>query len=341
MASIKSFPNNADEYIGAEEVMRWLHGRTSGVFAAQNNAAVTAVQNSMAVTVSDGTGWIRNADGDGVVWWNDIEKVSGSKLQLIIAAADSVLNRIDRIIVEWKTTNYVDKPEIKVLKGTAASSPAAPALTNNSTVRQISLAQVKIPAGTTAITNLLITDERLNNSVCGLVTETVSADTSVINAQYIAALNQLESAISQAWSGEISDGTITRPKLAKSALYSPVNKPTATTYAVQDADVGKTIVDNYANRNSAVTWTISKAVLDAFNVGTELAFARTYNTVSVAITLAGARVINRESGRVGGASATVTFKLPEIGSMCALKKVEQDNSAGSFWILTGDVEVVS
>lgn len=341
MASIKSFPNNADEYIGAEEVMRWLHGRTSGVFAAQNNAAVTAVQNSMAVTVSDGTGWIRNADGDGVVWWNDTEKVSGSKLQLAIAAADGVLNRIDRIIVEWKTTNYVDKPEIKVLKGTAASSPAAPALTNNSTVRQISLAQVKIPAGTTAITNLLITDERLNNSVCGLVTETVSADTSVINAQYIAALNQLESAISQAWSGEISDGTITRPKLAKSALYSPVNKPTATTYAVQDADVGKTIVDNYANRNSAVTWTISKAVLDAFNVGTELAFARTYNTVSVAITLAGARVINRESGRVGGASATVTFKLPEIGSMCALKKVEQDNSAGSFWILTGDVEVVS
>ena len=32
MANIKSFPNNRDEYVGAEYAMRWLHGRTSGVF---------------------------------------------------------------------------------------------------------------------------------------------------------------------------------------------------------------------------------------------------------------------------------------------------------------------
>ena len=197
MASIKSFPNNADEYIGAEEVMRWLHGRTSGVFAAQNNAAVTAVQNSMAVTVSDGTGWIRNADGDGVVWWNDTEKVSGLKLQLAIAAADSVLNRIDRIIVEWKTTNYVDKPEIKVLKGTAASSPAAPALTNNSTVRQLSLAQVKIAAGTIAITPATITDERLDETVCGLVTESLTVDTTTMQAQFTALLTAIQNELAQ------------------------------------------------------------------------------------------------------------------------------------------------
>ena len=43
MANIKSFPNNRDEYVGAEYAMRWLHGRTSGVFAADNNAAVSAV----------------------------------------------------------------------------------------------------------------------------------------------------------------------------------------------------------------------------------------------------------------------------------------------------------
>ena len=42
MAEIKSFPNNQDEYSGAEDVMRWLHGRTSGVFSASGNAAVAA-----------------------------------------------------------------------------------------------------------------------------------------------------------------------------------------------------------------------------------------------------------------------------------------------------------
>lgn len=62
MANIKSFPNNRDEYVGAEHAMRWLHGRTSGVFAANNNAAVAAVQNAMAVTVSDGIGWIADSD---------------------------------------------------------------------------------------------------------------------------------------------------------------------------------------------------------------------------------------------------------------------------------------
>ena len=219
MAEIKSFPNNQDEYSGAEDVMRWLHGRTSGVFAASGNAAVAALATpGMAVTVSDGTGWMANANNDGVVWWNDTDSVSGAKLQLAIDAADGVLNRIDRVIVEWKTTNYVDRPEIKILKGTPASTAAAPSLTNNTTKRQISLARIRIPAGTTSITASMITDERQNPDVCGLVTDTLSIDTSVINAQFEELLDQLRTAVGQAAGGEIPDGAITTPKLAKGAV---------------------------------------------------------------------------------------------------------------------------
>lgn len=231
MANVSSWPNNQDEYRGAEDVMKWLHGRTSGVFAADDNAAVTAVQNSMAVNVSDGLGWMANANKDGIVWWNETEKTSGSKLQLTIDAADGTLNRIDRVIVEWKTTDYADRPEIKVLKGTAASTAAAPALTNNSTVRQISLAQVSVTAGTTAITPTMITDERLNNSVCGLVTEFITADTSMINAQYLDAVEQLRSAINQAWEGELSDGVVTAAKLAALAVETAKIKDKAVTTA--------------------------------------------------------------------------------------------------------------
>lgn len=207
MAEIKSWPNNQDEYVGAEYVMRWLHGRTSGVFAAENNAAVTAVQSSMAVNVSDGIGWLTDADANGIVWWTDAEKTTGAKLQLSIDAADSALNRIDRIIVEWKTTNYADYPEIKVLKGTAASTAAAPALTNNSTLRQISLARVSIPAGTTALTNSRITDERLDASVCGLVTDNISVDTSMISNQVQAVLTETQeqsAAVLQAINDELA-----------------------------------------------------------------------------------------------------------------------------------------
>lgn len=218
MANIKSFPNNRDEYVGAEYAMRWLHGRTSGVFAANNNAAVAAVQNAMAVTVSDGIGWISDSDKNGVVWWNDAEKNKGAKMQLTIDAADGVMNRIDRVIVEWKTTDYADLPEIKILKGTPASVAAAPSLTNNTTKRQISLAKILVAAGTTSITASMITDERQNPDVCGLVTDTLSIDTSVINAQFTELLDQLRAAIEQAGSGQLADGTVTTAKLANKAV---------------------------------------------------------------------------------------------------------------------------
>lgn len=218
MANIKSFPNNRDEYVGAEHAMRWLHGRTSGVFAANNNAAVAAVQNAMAVTVSDGVGWISNSEANGVVWWNDYEKTNGAKMQLTIDAADGALNRIDRVIVEWKTTDYADLPEIKILKGTPASTAAAPSLTNNTTQRQLSLAQILVAAGTTSITASMITDERLNPDVCGLVTDTLSIDTSVINAQFEELLDQLRTSIEQAAGSEIIDGSITTSKIAQEAV---------------------------------------------------------------------------------------------------------------------------
>ena len=188
MATINSFPNNADEYIGAEYVMRWLHGRTNGVFGANGNAAVSAVGGSMAVSVAAGIGWIKDADDNGIVWWFD----SAQQLTIEPAEGTGTLDRIDRVIVEWRTVDYADKPELKVLKGTDSSSAVPPSLTNTSTLRQISLAKVSIPAGTTAITSSLITDERTDATVCGIVTETVTVDTTTINSQFQAFLASIE-----------------------------------------------------------------------------------------------------------------------------------------------------
>ena len=106
--------------------------------------------------------------------------------------ADGVLNRIDRVVVSWETTNYVALPTISVLKGTPSSNAVPPTLTNNNILRQISLAQISIPAGTISLTDALITDERLDETVCGIVTERVDVDTSVMLRRFHAMLADVE-----------------------------------------------------------------------------------------------------------------------------------------------------
>ena len=185
MAEIKSYPNNADVEIGAENVMKWHHGRTSGVYGAEGELVVAPTSPaSMTVTITDGHGWLTDAIGNGIHWWLDAFALTAALLQLTHDTADGVLNRIDRIIVEWSTPNYTQLPEIKILKGTNAVTAVAPALTNNASLRQISLARVSIPAGTLAITAGMITDEKTNPAVCGIVTETTVVDTTMAAAQY-------------------------------------------------------------------------------------------------------------------------------------------------------------
>ena len=260
MAEINSFPNNSDTYIGAEEVMKWLHGRTKGVYAGTGNAAVSAVASAMQVQVAPGIGWITDANDDGVCWW------FSAAITLDIQAAEptGTLNRIDRVVVEWQTTDYAALPEVKVLTGTSASTATPPALTNNSSLRQISLCKVSIPAGTTELTSLNIIDEREDPDVCGIVTETATADTSMIAAQYEEALEMLIDAIAQAWSGVISDGAITYEKLAPSlqeqlggALYFTSVAVSATTGDIATVSNAKITADHVL---AEVTWANPSAI---------------------------------------------------------------------------------
>lgn len=200
MAEIKNFPNNVDEYIGAENVMKWLHGRSSGVFGADGNLSVTA-NGDMTVSVSDGVGWLANDKADGTVFWNDTKEQTGSELQLTISLADPVLPRIDRIVVSWDTVDYAEKPRIEVLKGTPNNAPTAPELTNNTLKRQISLARINVAAAVSSISADSITDERLDPDACGLVTDWVSVDTTTIQAQFSALLEKVKTELAQLHGG--------------------------------------------------------------------------------------------------------------------------------------------
>ena len=201
MAEIKSFPNNQDVYVGAEWVMKWLHGRTSGVFGAEKNLGASIIPGTMSVEISDGVGWLSNENGDGVVFWNDNEQTNRSKLTLTHDVADGALNRIDRIVVTWETTNYVALPTISILKGAKSSNPVPPTLTNNNVQRQISLAKVYIPAGTVSLSASMVTDERLDPSVCGIVTETIKIDTTTMQSQFEALLRSIQNELQDLESG--------------------------------------------------------------------------------------------------------------------------------------------
>lgn len=223
MAEIKSFPNNKDVYIGAEWVMKWLHGRTSGVFGAEGNLSTSVVPNSMSVEVSDGIGWMSNENGDGIVFWNDSEQASGKKLKLTHDVADSALDRIDRVVVTWETTNYVALPTISILKGVASSNPKPPSLTNNNVQRQISLRQQRIPAGAISLSASYGTDERLNPNVCGIVTESIKIDTSTMQSQFEALLKAIQYELSSLESGtavELKKLLFTNVSVSASAFVS-------------------------------------------------------------------------------------------------------------------------
>ena len=76
-----------------------------------------------------------------------------------------------------------------------------PTLKRTDSVYQISIAKVFVARGTTTLTAAMITDERQNPDVCGIVTETVSADTSVIQSQFEALLASVEEELSDLEAG--------------------------------------------------------------------------------------------------------------------------------------------
>ena len=68
-------------------------------------------------------------------------------------------------------------------------------------MRQISLAQIAIPAAASKITAANITDERLDSTVCGLVTDWVNVDTKMMQEQFSAFLTQIKTELEQLHAG--------------------------------------------------------------------------------------------------------------------------------------------
>lgn len=77
---------------------------------------------------------------------------------IAVTTAHATLARIDRIVLRADFSDNVI--EVDVLAGTAASSPVAPAVTQDSSIWEVSLGTVSVPAADTNIGSNQVTDAR-------------------------------------------------------------------------------------------------------------------------------------------------------------------------------------
>lgn len=130
----------------------------NGVVYSKNDDLKVSAHAGMAISVGYGRAWI-----NGHWFFNDTAYTG-----LVIATAPSGNNaRIDRVVLRLDTSTAVRSVELAVKTGTAAASPAAPALTRSGSVYEIALADIYVGAGVLSITNSNITDQRGNGNVCG------------------------------------------------------------------------------------------------------------------------------------------------------------------------------
>ena len=187
----KCFPLENTAYT-AEDAQLWFATRTSGVYAG-NHLGVTA-NGTMAVTLGKGIAWLHYADFAGCVYGNTTGKA------LTVELADAQYKRIDRVCIRLEMLN--NKCYAYIKKGTAAASPAAPTLQRDAAAYEISVAQIAVASGATAINADNITDERLDEDVCGLMRDGVTGiDTSVMEAQFAAVLGELEDNLQAVYDG--------------------------------------------------------------------------------------------------------------------------------------------
>ena len=176
---------NGDRAYNAEDIGAFLAPFFSGgIFAnPSTNLQVTADGSGMTVTVQPGYALVKGADGKLHMY-----QVTAA-LALTIATADGANNRIDRIVVRMDTAGRIVSAQVK--QGAYAASPTAPTVEQDADYWELALADVLVNAGTTAITQSMVTDQRLNTAVCGVVAATVQQlDTTTLFNQYQTWLNE-------------------------------------------------------------------------------------------------------------------------------------------------------
>ena len=177
--AVKSEEGTYDREYTAEDFANYLRKLVGdGVFIDPSTNLQVIAGSGMQVIVKEGEAW-----GKGHKLVNDAD------LPLTIEASDVALSRIDRVIFYIDYTNR--KMDIRIKKGTNASSPQPPALQRDENIYEYCLAEVTVNRQAISITQSSIRDTRANSAVCGWVAGLISQiDTSTLFDQWNTALDE-------------------------------------------------------------------------------------------------------------------------------------------------------
>ena len=168
-----------DRVYNADQIGDMFKGLISnGVYESVGDAF--KVNATTGLTVSIGT-------GRAIVGAKWVENDAATTLTL--STAHATLPRIDAIVLRRSTTTR--DVSLIVVEGTPASSPSAPYPVIDATTYDITLAQIRVAAGATTITQANIYDLR-GSSMCPWVTGIIQqVDTSELFDQYAAAYGEM------------------------------------------------------------------------------------------------------------------------------------------------------
>lgn len=162
-----------DRTYNAEDFARYFASFIgSGIFPSPTSNLQVRANDGMSVVVSKGKAWI-----NGYFYENTED------LTLNLATAHGVLKRIDRIVVRLDLSARLIQCAVK--KGSESSSPTPPNLQRDSDIYELALADILVENGATKLTQSNITDQRFNNSLCGIVSGVVDQiDTTDLFTQF-------------------------------------------------------------------------------------------------------------------------------------------------------------
>lgn len=171
-----------DRAITAEQERKFNKMRyTNGVFSTPTNGLMVQAKSGMTVTVKTGGCHIEGALG-----------VLEADLDISISASNASQSRIDRIVARFDTSVSVRSVDIYKKEGVLSSNPQPPDIVRESNYYEIVLADIRVSAGASEITNANIIDQRENSGLCGLVVPAIPTplDLDDLYLQYQASLDE-------------------------------------------------------------------------------------------------------------------------------------------------------
>ncbi len=181
--SIITYPLNGVTY-DAEDVSIYLCTRTSGVYSKDSNFAAS-ITGTRQITIAPGLAWINYDDFKGV------SVCSRETTALTVPDADNTLNRVDRVVLQFDTSDNLT--EIKLKPGTPAVAAQPPEILQNHNQYELGLCTISVPAGSSAITAAHITDTRADETVCGVMRDGVTGiPTGTLVQQWQAVLESMK-----------------------------------------------------------------------------------------------------------------------------------------------------